>query len=190
MRKMRIFRGSTSKEGLPVNAHGAYEHAFTGSEMAFVSPTLGAVSLKDMLCRIGNLAEERGITPHIVIGADSQCHGEDICFVCAVTAHYAPWGGIFFYRREVTHQVMSLAERLFREALFCLEMAETLKKNENGTFRKAGASPWEIHLDLGERGKSRQMLASVVGMIRGSGYICRTKPQAWGASKVADRYSK
>jgi predicted RNase H-related nuclease YkuK (DUF458 family) len=173
-----------------VNIHGAYEHPFFGSEKAFVSPTLGAVSLEDMLHRIGFVAQERGISPHIVIGADSQCHGEEICFVCAVTAHYAPWGGIFFYRREMTHQEMSLPERLFREALLCLEMAETLKAKGNGFFGHAGASPWEIHLDLGEGGKSRQVLASVVGMIRGSGYICRTKPQAWGASKVADRYSK
>ena len=173
-----------------MNIHGAYEHCFSGTEQAFVSPTLGSVSLEDMLHRIGTLAEERGIAPHIVIGADSQCHGEDICFVCAVTAHYAPWGGIFFYRREMTHQTMSLPERLFREALLCLEMAETLKRSGNDAFGKSHASPWEIHLDLGEGGKSRQILASVVGMIRGSGYICRTKPQAWGASKVADRYSK
>jgi len=173
-----------------VNIHEACEHPFFGSEKAFVSPTLGAVSLEDMLRRIGSVAREQGIAPHIVIGADSQCHGEDVCFVCAVTAHYAPWGGIFFYRREITHQEMSLPERLFREALLCLEMAETLKEKGNGVFTGFGASPWEIHLDLGEGGKSRQVLASVVGMIRGSGYICRTKPQAWGASKVADRYSK
>lgn len=33
------------------------------------------------------------------------------------------------------------------------------------------------------------MITEVVGMIRGSGYDVKIKPQSYGASKVADRYT-
>jgi len=33
------------------------------------------------------------------------------------------------------------------------------------------------------------MLQEIIGMIRGSGFEIKTKPESYGASKVADRYT-
>jgi uncharacterized protein len=47
--------------------------------------------------------------------------------------------------------------------------------------------PVEIHLDVGDRGDTKRIIREVVGMVQGSGYAAVTKPDSYGASKVADR---
>lgn len=48
----------------------------------------------------------------------------------------------------------------------------------------------EIHLDVGEKGLTREILNMVVGMVKGSGYIAHIKPEAFAASCVADKHTK
>lgn len=60
------------------------------------------------------------------------------------------------------------------------------KLSENGYAKL----PVEIHLDVGENGDTKDIVREVVGMVTGSGYAAVTKPDAYGASKVADRHSK
>ena len=48
----------------------------------------------------------------------------------------------------------------------------------------------EIHLDVGNNGATKELIKEVVGMVNGSGFTCRIKPQAYGASSVADRFTK
>jgi predicted RNase H-related nuclease YkuK (DUF458 family) len=47
----------------------------------------------------------------------------------------------------------------------------------------------EIHVDIGTGGPTADMINEIVGMIRGSGYEVRTKPEAYCAAVVADRYA-
>ena len=47
----------------------------------------------------------------------------------------------------------------------------------------------EIHVDIGENGRTKEMIDEVVGMIIGSGLAVRIKPQAYAASSVADKYT-
>lgn len=48
----------------------------------------------------------------------------------------------------------------------------------------------EIHLDVGTNGATKSLVKEVVGMVNGSGYPCKIKPDAFGAATVADRYTK
>jgi predicted RNase H-related nuclease YkuK (DUF458 family) len=48
----------------------------------------------------------------------------------------------------------------------------------------------EIHLDVGEQGKTKEIVREVVGMVTGSGFDARIKPESYGASSVADKYTK
>ena len=50
--------------------------------------------------------------------------------------------------------------------------------------------PVEIHLDVGTNGDTRDIIKEVVGMVTGSGYAAVTKPDSYGATKVADRHSR
>ena len=41
----------------------------------------------------------------------------------------------------------------------------------------------------GEYGDTRDMIKEVVGMVTGNGYVAKTKPEAYGASYVADKHT-
>jgi len=44
----------------------------------------------------------------------------------------------------------------------------------------------EIHADVGTNGETKNIINEVVGVIRGSGFVVKTKPESFGASSVAD----
>jgi predicted RNase H-related nuclease YkuK (DUF458 family) len=48
----------------------------------------------------------------------------------------------------------------------------------------------EIHLDIGPDGETRDLIREIVGMVMGSGFNAKIKPDAYAASSVADRYTK
>ena len=76
---------------------------------------------------------------------------------------------------------------MYEEATMSLEMAETVV----ALLHKDGVTKYdvEIHVDIGKFGDTRVMITEIVGMIRGSGYTVKTKPESYAASKVADRYT-
>jgi predicted RNase H-related nuclease YkuK (DUF458 family) len=43
---------------------------------------------------------------------------------------------------------------------------------------------------VGNNGETKKIIREVVGMVTGSGYAAVIKPEAYGASKVADKHSK
>ena len=47
----------------------------------------------------------------------------------------------------------------------------------------------EIHVDIGENGRTKELIDEVVGMIIGNGLAVRIKPHAYAASAVADKYT-
>ena len=69
----------------------------------------------------------------------------------------------------------------------------SLETSENfiNFFQINGISRYniQIHVDIGHNGETRDMINEVVGMVRGSGYEVKIKPDSYGASKVADRYT-
>lgn len=155
----------------------------------FHSPSLGTVSLSLMRERILSfLAEEQEQSYHIIVGTDSQPHnGSGVDFVTAVVVHRRGHGGIYFWKRIVNKKKYVLRQRMYEEATLSLETAEMILK----LFEKDGVTRYnvEIHVDIGHSGDTRDMIAEIVGMIRGSGYEVKTKPDSYGASKVADRYT-
>ena len=48
----------------------------------------------------------------------------------------------------------------------------------------------EIHIDIGAQGETRDLIREVVGMVVGSGFAAKIKPEAFGASSVADKHTK
>jgi len=155
----------------------------------FNSQTYGILDLKEVHEKIiGFISKSPGSKHQLVIGSDSQSrNGEGTDFVTAIVVHRTGEGGIYFWRRVVEERKMVLRTRIYKEASLSLEYAQRLLD----TFRGNGITKYdlEIHVDIGKHGETREMLAEVVGMIRGSGFIVKTKPEAYGASKVADRHT-
>ena len=50
---------------------------------------------------------------------------------------------------------------------------------------------FEIHLDIGSNGPTKNMIQEIVGMITGNGFIARIKPESYAATKwLIDMSSK
>ncbi|MCL4360302.1 ribonuclease H-like YkuK family protein [Patescibacteria group bacterium] len=155
----------------------------------FQSPTYGALDLPEIRKRIvAYLSADPERTYEIVIGTDSQPHnGQGVDFVTAIVVRRVGSGGIYFWKRIVNKKKYVLRQRMYEEAVMSLAMAETVL----ALLRNDGITKYdvEIHVDIGAFGDTREMISEIVGMIRGSGYLVRTKPESYAASKVADRYT-
>lgn len=153
----------------------------------FTSPSFGKMDMNSVVCSIydymRNDLKERY---NVVVGTDSQNH-KDTDFISVIVVHRIGKGGRYFWRHIRENRKSTLRERIYREATLSLELAEDLIKllKKDDTFRYN----LEIHVDIGEGGPTREMINEVVGMIRGSGFAVKTKPEAYGASVIADRYT-
>ncbi|HEV8339046.1 MAG TPA: ribonuclease H-like YkuK family protein [bacterium] len=156
--------------------------------MEFVSPTHGKLPFDQMFSRlVGYMEEEPDQQYHLIIGTDSLL-GEETTFVTAIVVHRVGHGGRYFYRKQRNRKIESLRQRILFETSLSLESASKIA----GELARNGYSklPVEIHLDVGEHGETRSIIREVVGMVTGSGFAAVTKPDAYGASKVADKHSK
>jgi predicted RNase H-related nuclease YkuK (DUF458 family) len=154
----------------------------------FFSPTLGRLPCEEVFSK---LIEYIGADPsakyNLIIGTDSFLESETV-FVTAVVVHRIGHGGRYFYRKTRRRKIENLRQRIFYEATLSIEVASFLRARLNGNgFR---ALPVEIHLDIGTNGDTREIIKEVVGMVAGSGYEAVTKPDSYGATKVADRHSR
>ena len=155
----------------------------------FQSPTFGSLELSQVREHILDfLAKEPEHKYQLVVGTDSQPHnGAGVDFVTAIVVHRIGRGGIYFWKRMINKKRYVLRQRMYEEAALSLEMAETVI----ALLHKDGITKYdvEIHVDIGKFGDTREMIAEIVGMIRGSGYNVKIKPESYAASKVADRYT-
>lgn len=155
----------------------------------FQSPTYGNLELPQVRERIlAFLASDAESKYQLVVGTDSQPHNSaGVDFVTTIVVHRVGRGGIYFWKRIVIKKKYVLRQRMYEEATMSLEMAETVV----ALLHKDGVTRYdvEIHVDIGQFGKTREMITEIVGMIRGSGYAVKIKPESYAASKVADRYT-
>ncbi len=155
----------------------------------FQSPTYGTIELPAVREHILDfLASEPERKYQIVVGTDSQPHnGAGVDFVTAIVIHRIGSGGIYFWQRVVNKKRYVLRQRMYEEATMSLAMAETVLT----LLHKDGITKYdvEIHVDIGKFGDTREMINEIVGMIRGSGYNVKIKPESYAASKVADRHT-
>jgi predicted RNase H-related nuclease YkuK (DUF458 family) len=123
----------------------------------------------------------------ITIGTDSEKYDGGMAdFVTAVVVHRVGNGGRYFWRRVGMAKVHTLHNRIIQEVLLSIDVAkEVLLYLKN---LEAPAFAFEIHVDIGENGKTKSMLQEVVGMIRAYNFEARTKPESYAATKVADRH--
>jgi len=155
----------------------------------FQSPTYGLLELTQVREKILQfLSKDPDSQYQLVVGTDSQPHnGSGVDFVTAIVIHRVGTGGIYFWKRVVNKKTYVLRTRMYEEATMSLEMAETVL----ALLHRDGITKYdvEIHVDIGKFGDTHDMINEIVGMIRGSGYRVKIKPESYAASKVADRYT-
>lgn len=127
----------------------------------------------------------------ITIGTDSdRLQGGRADFVTAVVVHRVGNGGRYFWRRTELGKLHTLRDRIIKEVLLSLEVAQKLLVLLQKEFRGEEKTKWsfEIHADIGENGETKAMMQEVLGMIRAYNFEAKTKPGSYAASNVADRH--
>ncbi len=156
--------------------------------MEFVSPTKGVMTFEEMFNDMIHYVNEQPDEQYkLITGSDSQMR-ESIIFVTAIIIHRVGKGARYYFHKQKHRYMESLRQRIYYETFLSLEVASRLsgKLSENGY----AAMNVEIHLDVGENGDTKDIIREVVGMVIGSGFDARIKPDSYGASKVADKYTK
>ncbi len=156
--------------------------------MHFISPTKGPMSFEAMFDDIVDfVAQEPMATHRLIVGTDSQTR-DDLLFVTAVVIHRLGQGARYYYNRRRHKRMASLRQKIYYETSLSLglgsRIAERLARNGQSKLDV------EIHLDVGQGGETRDLIREVVGMVTGSGFDAKIKPNAYGASKVADKHTK
>ena len=159
----------------------------------FINPTRGEVSISKMMKEIVNFVEEEPDSFYrLIIGTDSQARRSngkpEIDYVTAIVVHRIGKGARYYWRKEKKDKIPVLRDKIYTETTMSLNTAEEivpmLRENISAT-----KYDFEIHIDVGSLGPTRSMIKEVVGMVNGSGYKARTKPESWGASSVADKHA-
>ncbi len=158
--------------------------------MAFYSPSKGELSFDAaFMDMIGYMNEDVEGSYKLIIGTDSHAYlNQNVTFVTAIIIHRIGKGGRYYFQKQKQQYMGSLRQRMYFEASLSLEVASRLtKKLSKSGFENLNV---EIHLDIGEQGDTRDVIRELVGMVIGSGYNARIKPESYGASKVADKYTR
>lgn len=156
--------------------------------MTFVSPTKGTMSFDQMFDDIAAFMQVQPQNDYkLIVGTDSQSQ-DDTLFVTAIVVHRLGKGGRYFYRKRRQRKIASLRQRIFYEASLSLGVASELAERLN--YNGYADLNVEIHLDVGPNGETRDLIREIVGMVVGSGFDAKIKPDSYGASKVADKHTK
>lgn len=155
----------------------------------FHSPTKGKIKLSDLTKEISEFVSS-GEKYKLIVGTDSSgTQNADADFVTAIIIHRVGYGGRYFWRRSNGGKVFhTLRDRIYNEVVLSLQTAQDILTQFKDTL-KPDEMDFQIHIDVGKNGPTREMIKEVVGMVRGNGFKAKIKPHAYGASNIADRYT-
>lgn len=159
----------------------------------FHSPSKGPLTSSALISELFNFVDEDPeMLYHLVIGTDSQVkrikgHSETD-FVTAIVLHRQGKGARYFWKKDRVERTPLLRERIYIETQRSLDTAHELVPEIRSLMEKRHCF-LEIHIDVGEQGRTREIIREVVGMVTGNGFVAKTKPESWGAFSVADKYT-
>ncbi|RJQ27494.1 MAG: hypothetical protein C4589_08255 [Peptococcaceae bacterium] len=156
--------------------------------MYFISPSKGRMSFEEMMTDITGYIKGLPTSLYkIIIGTDSQVKSET-SFITAVIVHRIGKGARYYYHKKTHRKIKSLRQKIFHETSLSLELGGMVAR----FFARSGYEDMkvEIHIDVGNNGETKDLIREVVGMVTGSGFRARIKPDAYGASSVADKHTK
>ena len=159
----------------------------------YYSPTKGSLSAEQMVDEIsGFVVEDSDSFYRLVIGTDSQVkrvNGHPECdYITAIVVHRIGKGARYFWSKEVEEQPKALRDKIYSETVKSLNTAQKLVPSIQKAISPSQYD-FEIHIDVGPKGPTREMIKEVVGMVTGNGFTAKTKPESWAASSVADKHT-
>lgn len=124
----------------------------------------------------------------VFVGTDSQVHKKikKVLYATCIVLYKKGKGGKVFVAKERERYADSLRQRLMNEVWRSLEVSFQLTEILPPNVEIV------VHIDVNpdKKWKSARHYEELVGMVVGQGYKYRTKPIAWAAQCVADKFSK
>jgi len=181
----------------------------------FQSPTKGELDLYAVINELISYRKQNSESDYkIVVGTDSEVRQKGVDFVCVIAIHRVGKGGRYFWLKIYDGRKFDLRTRIYQEAVISLALAGALLEAElemHGTQLDLGKSidevfhslqkdirtsekeiiftnELEIHVDIGTVGATKEMIKEIVGMIKGSGFFVKIKPESFAASSLADKH--
>ncbi len=161
----------------------------------FFNPTKGDINFEEVIKEVFLYIKERPNSKYdIIVGCDSSS-GESPTFPVAIVVLRTGQGGRFFLKRVryKNRKFYNLHQRILEEVWLSCQLALKTRELLKEEFNKAGhPNNYEfryIHADISAKGKTKDMIKEVVGLIKGNGFEAKIKPEAYVASVVADRFS-
>jgi predicted RNase H-related nuclease YkuK (DUF458 family) len=115
------------------------------------------------------------------LGTDSLQLARHTRFVTVVAVLTPGRGGRAIWTRTATPRIQSLRERLLREVWLSVELGLRLDPVVTGEL--------QVHIDANPiaRHRSSAYVQELVGLVVSQGFRAVIKPEAWAASRAADR---
>ncbi|MDD5144942.1 MAG: ribonuclease H-like YkuK family protein [Candidatus Pacebacteria bacterium] len=162
----------------------------------FFNPSKGKLKIPAMIKEIIRYISEKPERFYdIVVGCDSSS-SEEPHFPLAVVVLRTGEGGRFFLKKinYKDRKFYSYKTRILEEVFLSCQLASYLRENFDKEALKVENKNLHfqfryIHADVGENGKTKDMIKEVVGLIKGNGFEPKIKPESYAASCVADRFS-
>jgi predicted RNase H-related nuclease YkuK (DUF458 family) len=184
----------------------------------FQSPSKGPLDLCSVIDELIRYKKDNLETKYkIVVGTDSEVRERGVEFVCVVAIHRIGKGGRYFWLKIYDERKLDLRTRIYQEAVISLALAGVLLETElqlhgmelnmnksiNEVFNLLErdsdsvseaekeiifTNELEIHVDIGTVGATKEMIKEIVGMIKGSGFFVKIKPDSFAASSLADKH--
>jgi len=153
--------------------------------MIWTSGTGNKTSFYEIIQKIKSHHKNNG---HVFVGTDSLINAGNCTFATSIVLLGADnqKGGLYFYKKEKYNEPTKFYTRILRE----------VEKSMNIAMSITDVCPninLEIHMDVSPEDKSEKtskMAKMLLGYARGSGFKCKTKPEAFAASSVADKHTK
>jgi len=160
----------------------------------FHNPTKGQLSLDQVVNEISGFIQEDPYASYgLVIGTDSQDKKTKEArwadFVTAIVIHRRGKGGRYFWQKTKKTKIYTLRDKIYAETILSIQTAKNFVPKLKTSLNGNGQYELEIHIDVGEVGPTREMIKEVVGIVRGNGLTPKIKPEAYGASVVADKHT-
>lgn len=160
------------------------------ADITFYSQSHGQLTLDKVIQEIASFVKKEPTRFYkIIIGTDSDATNP-VALVTAVTIWRVGNGAIHFWTKSEERKFATLRDRVFQEAINSITLAQEIRSHLQAAL--GDEFFWdgnEIHVDVGENGPTRELIDGVVGMIKCYNFIPVIKPDAFGASVVADRHT-
>ena len=132
----------------------------------------------------------------VVVGCDSPATDKPFFPIAIVVLRIGSGGRFFLKKMRYSDSFlkrfanMNWKNRILQEVYLSCELALTLRETLEKENRPGLKYDFQyIHADVGEKGKTKEMIKEVVGLIRSNGFEAKIKPFSFAATVVADRYT-